>query len=179
MPRSKFNFGSIVEEYTQKPHHVEGVDATQRATTALNDKIVESEDLVECLHNTDYDHSTYNAQQTPFHENPSNDQDDDVAQSADHEQLGKRKYVTRKAKTAKNGDNAHYTPDKHNTHLAVAAGTRRFTLVLSESHFENIKVIASLKQISITKAMLLAIEKYTNANKGVIEKYKSIFCDFD
>ena len=52
--------------------------------------------------------------------------------------------------------------------------TRRFTLIIPIKIYKKIKTIASIKQISVIKTILLAVEKFITENKELIERYNKV-----
>ena len=121
---------------------------------------------------------TYNSQNTEDtqltnssekEEYTNNTENESTADFTHNSQDNKAKTVISKKK--KEDDKAQITTNKNRTE------TRRFSLIVPENLFLNIKTIASIRQISVNKAIIEAIELFVHERMGIINKYNEYFTD--
>ena len=173
MPKKRFDFGSVVAEITQQTHPT---DETHNGSIAFDDEVSKNALPVNGQHNMNNGYVAHDTAQTQFMEKAPINQDDKVIANNTNEQYDTSEHITNAAENAKKEYGVQHTQDEHNTHIG-STDNRRFSLILPEKLFEDVKVMASLKQSSVTKVILVALEKYTNENNEIIERYKNIFKD--
>ena len=162
MAKLQKKLGDIVaKEFLQQNN----IGNTQNAEQAYN---TSSDNIKQIVINTNNDENEFITQKSEDVQNTQLTQiiqSDDVIHKADNVYDTYFNEFTHDIKIEHNQN----TQIDHNT----SNDTRRFSLIISTSLNKEIKTIASIKQISVIKAILLAVEKYISENKETIEKYNN------